>query len=235
MKNTIQILILFVIFIAAQNQSFAQKVLNNCTVTYALKTTENNPINAIMGNAKMITSFKDSKVKTSMNIMGGMVSIDIIMDSNAKKGLMLFAMPMMGKNMAVELDEEGLNKNEENSNSKKSISSIEYKKDGKKIAGYKCKKALVRLDGFTEPVTIYVTDKINPAAKGQIQNQYPGLKGFPLGFEMVQAGIKVSFEAESVDKRAPSDAEFEMKVPEGFNIVGMEELKNLGGLGTFGL
>jgi outer membrane lipoprotein-sorting protein len=52
---------------------------------------------------------------------------------------------------------------------------------------------------------------------------------------MVQAGMKISFEAESVNKNTPSDMEFEMKVPEGFNIVGMEELQNLGGLGTFGL
>jgi hypothetical protein len=135
MKNSIQLIILFVIFVSFQSQSIAQKVLNNCTVTYGLKTSENSPINAIMGNAKMITSFKDSKVKTSMNVMGGMVAIDIIMDAEAKKGLMLFSMPMMGKNMAVELDEEGINKNDEKINSKKSINSIEYKKEKKKIAG----------------------------------------------------------------------------------------------------
>lgn len=235
MKNSIQLIILFVIFVSFQSQSIAQKVLNNCTVTYGLKTSENSPINAIMGNAKMITSFKGSKVKTSMNVMGGMVAIDIIMDAEAKKGLMLFSMPMMGKNMAVELDEEGINKNDEKINSKKSINSIEYKKEKKKIAGYKCNKAILRIEGYPEPVTVYVTDKINPGAKGQIQNQFPGLKGFPLGFEMVQAGMKISFEAESVNKNTPSDMEFEMKVPEGFNIVGMEELQNLGGLGTFGL
>ena len=73
--------------------------------------------------------------------------------------------------------------------------------------------------------------------QSQIQSQIPGLTGFPLMYEIKTQGMNISFEASEVKNYSPDAAYFEMTVPDGFEKLTMEELKEMGmgGMGGFGM
>lgn len=209
--------------------------MSDGTITYDMKLEKDNPMAGMLNGTNMVLSFKGSLMKTSVNVMGGMMSMNIVMDNNAKKGVMLVSAPMMGKNMAVEMTEKDFTDAQQKQKENQSRSKVSYnKKNQKKIAGYKCYQATAKIDGLPDGIILYLTDKIKPMGQSQIQNQIPGLTGFPLAFELNQAGMKILFEASKVDKLAPSDKEFDMSIPEGFDKVTMEEIQGMGGLG-FGM
>lgn len=236
MKNLLTFSLFLLLTVSTFVSASAQKTLTEGTITYELKMPKDDPMASMLGNTNLVLSFKGSLMKTSINVMGGMMSMNIIMDSQAKKGVMLISAPMMGKNMAVEMTPEDIKKSEETQKVNQAKAKIEYdKKSKKKIAGYKCHKAVAKVEGMPEGITLFVTDKIKPVGTSQIQNQIPGLTGFPLGFELVQAGMKINLEAAKIDKTAPADTEFDMTIPEGFEKKTMEELQGMGGLGGFGM
>jgi hypothetical protein len=234
MKNLIKFSIFLLFAVSAFVGTYAQKTLTDATITYNLKMDEGDPMAGMLGNTNLVLTFKGSLMKTSINLMGGMMTMNIVMDATAKKGVMLMSAPMMGKNMAVEMTPEDFKKTEDQQKTNQGKAKIEYnKKSKKKIAGYKCYKAIAKVEGMPDGIILYLTDKIKPIGTSQIQNQIPGLTGFPLAFEINQAGMKLIFEASKIVKSAPADTEFDMTIPEGFDKVTMEELG--GGLGGFGM
>ncbi len=238
MKNLLKFSLFLLLSASILTTVNAQKnALSDGSITYELKMDKNEPMAAMLGNTNMVLTFKGSLMKTTVNLMGGMMSMNVVMDATAKKGVMLMSMPMMGKNMAVEMTSEDFQKADEKQKVNQTKSKIEYnKKSKRKIAGYKCYKATAKMDGMAEAITFYVTDKIKPLGQSQIQSQIPGLKGFPLAFEVNQSGMKIVFEASKIDKTKPTDNEFDMTIPEGFDKVTMEELQSMGGgLGGFGM
>ena len=235
MKNLINLSLFLFLTLSTFMGVSAQKTMSDGTITYELKLEKDNPMAGMLNGTNMVLSFKGSLMKTSVNIMGGMMSMNIVMDNSAKKGVMLVSAPMMGKNMAVEMTEKDFADAEQKQKENQSKSKVTYNKNNKKkIAGYKCYQATAKVDGMPDGVILYLTDKIKPVGQSQIQNQIPGLTGFPLAFEVNQAGMKILFEASKVDKLAPADKEFDMKIPEGFDKVTMEEIQGMGGLG-FGM
>lgn len=236
MRNLIKLSLLFCLTLSTSVAVFAQKTMSDGTITYDMKLDKDNPMAAMLNGTNMVLSFKGSLMKTSVNIMGGMMSMNIVMDNSAKKGLMLLSAPMMGKNMAVEMTEKDFADAENKQKENQAKSKVTYNKNKKKkIAGYKCYQATAKVEGMPEGVVLYLTDKIKPMGQSQIQNQIPGLSGFPLAFEVNQAGMKILFEASKVDKLSPSDKEFDMTIPEGFDKVTMEEIQSMGGGLGFGL
>ena len=237
MKNLIKFSFLFLFTLSFLGTAQAQKTLSDGSVTYEMKLDESNPAAAMLAGATMEFVFKGDMVKTSIN-MGMMMSMNIIMDNKAEKGMMLMSIPMMGKNIAVEMTQEDIQKAKEEQKTNQSKAKIEYfKKNKKKIAGYKCYKAVATLTGMPDPIPLYITDKIKPAGQSQIQSQIPGLTGFPLMYEIKTQGMNISFEASEVKNYSPDAADFEMTVPDGFEKLTMEELKEMGmgGMGGFGM
>jgi len=237
MKNVIKFSFLFLLSLSFLGTTQAQKTLSDGTVTYEMKLDESNPAAAMLAGATMEFVFKGDLVKTSIN-MGMMMSMNIIMDNKSEKGIMLMSIPMMGKNIAVEMTAEDMKKAKEEQKVNQSKATIDYfKKSKKKIAGYKCYKAVATMSGMPDPITLYITDKIKPAGQSQIQSQIPGLTGFPLMYEITAQGMKISFEATDVTTTSPDDTNFEMVIPDGFEKMTMEELKEMGmgGMGGFGM
>jgi hypothetical protein len=235
MKNLINLSLLFLLTFSTHFSVSAQKTMSDGTITYDMKLDKDNPMAGMLNGTNMVLSFKGSLMKTSVNVMGGMMSMNIVMDNNAKKGIMLVSAPMMGKNMAVEMTEKDFADAQQKQKENQSKSKVSYnKKNQKKIAGFKCYQATAKVEGMPDGIVLYLTDKIKPTGQSQIQNQIPGLSGFPLAFEVKQAGMTILFEASKVDKLAPSDKEFDMSIPEGFDKVTMEEIQGMGGLG-FGM
>ena len=98
--------------------------------------------------------------------------------------------------------------------------SIEYVEGTRKIAGFVCNKALVFLPGYTQPFTVYYTEKI-PKEAFQV---YKGLKGFPMYFEGDLKGVKYYSEAKSANPTPQSDSRF--LLPKEYTVVSYEEFKS---------
>jgi len=231
--NMKYVYLVFTFLVCNNLMLFAQKTISNVSITYELKMDKDNPAASMLNGTTMTLSFKEFKSKSNISVMGGMMNMDMIADAKDKKGLMLMAIPMMGKNVAVEMNADEMNQNQDNSVKPE----ITYdKRSKKKIEGFLCYKATVKTSLSGEPLIFYLTDKIKPNASSQIQNQVPGLNGFPLAFEINQMGLKLMMEAVKIDKSLPSDDQFEMKIPDGFEKITMDEFKQMGGgLGSFGL
>lgn len=156
--------------------------------------------------AKLTISFKDAFVKTDFDM--GMVATTVIADGNTKTGLMLFS--MMGNKTASKMSAEDFSQKEKT----KGKYTVEYSDETKEIAGYKCKKANVKLENGTT-LSLFYTEDIQPA-KMNTDFTYEGIKGFPLEMQIDMNGMKVNMVATSVDG-APLPADyFSMTIPEGY-------------------
>lgn len=102
---------------------------------------------------------------------------------------------------------------------------ITYVDGEKTIAGYKCKKASIKLPGSDATGYVYYTEEFG----GESLPNFNGLKGFPLEFEMNQ-GIHMVAVAKEVNLDKQDDKEFAF--PEGFMEVTQEELQQMMGGGN---
>ncbi|AFC26211.1 DUF4412 domain-containing protein [Saprospira grandis] len=231
-----------IFFLALGSTSLmAQKKMEEGYIKYTMNMAggEENPMAGMLNGSEMKVYFLGSQVKTSINMMNGMMNMNIIMDNEAQEGLMLMSIPMMGKNMAVELSKEQMEelKAKQKSNAAASQPTFKYyKRKRKKIAGYRCHKVEVQMPGVSETLTMYVTKKIQPVGQSQIQEQLPGLEGFPLRYEISQGGMKLVFEADEISNKPPKAEVFDKSIPEGYEKTTLEELGGMQGLGGgFGL
>lgn len=218
MKNLKQIaLVAFAIF---STQFYAQTKTG--AVTYEMSMPDNAELSA-MGTNTIKISFNEKSTATQMDMMGGMVSMKTIsIDKNNSKDVRML-MDMMGKKYEVTGGAEGFGNTD--IGSLKDAESVTYdKKSTKEILGYKCYKAMVKMnDGTT--ANFYVTDAIAVQTKADDKIK---LSGFPLEIEINSAKGKITLLATAFDK-APSANCF--VVPEGYKKVTQEELqKELGGM-----
>ncbi len=153
------------------------------------------------------------KTKIVQNTMMG--SQIVISDTKTKESVLL--MDMMGQKMAINMPaptEEDL-KNEE-------LPTFKYDDKTKKIAGYKCKHAIMIVEdenGEVNEIDVYYTEEIPSEANSKLK----GLKGFPLEYAMAPQGMVMTLTAKSVTKEKLPASEF--NVPEGYKTMTMEEFK----------
>ena len=88
MKNLINLSLFLFLTLSTFIGVSAQKTMSDGTITYELKLEKDNPMAGMLNGTNMVLSFKGSLMKTSVNIMGGMMSMNIVMDNSAKKGVM---------------------------------------------------------------------------------------------------------------------------------------------------
>ena len=88
MKNLIKFSLFLLFAVSAFVGAYAQKTLTDATITYNLKMDEGDPMAGMLGNTNLVLTFKGSLMKTSINLMGGMMTMNIVMDATAKKGVM---------------------------------------------------------------------------------------------------------------------------------------------------
>jgi GLPGLI family protein len=99
---------------------------------------------------------------------------------------------------------------------------IEYINETKTIAGYKCKKALIRTEGLVEPMTIYYTSEFSGGTE-----QFGTLDGFALEYSVVAEGVEMIFVATRVEKKKIDDSIF--VAPTEYKVVTQQELQNMYG------
>jgi hypothetical protein len=102
---------------------------------------------------------------------------------------------------------------------------IEYTKDTKQIAGYTCKKAIIKTKD-KNVFNIWYSDALFPNASEQ--TQYTKFKGgCPLEFDMAQNGMKMKLTATKVELGNVSDKVFD--IPDGYQEVTFEQLMQMMG------
>lgn len=210
--------------------TFAQgKIKGNGFVKYEITAVESDdPMAGMLKGSTMAMYISDTNMRTSMNMMGGMMEMDVI-----KKGddtVML--MSMMGKKIKVQQPEEAADKSKVADNG---MTYTANKKKTKEIAGYKCFQVVGKAKDGPE-MTFYVTNKINlsPEGSGGMTQgiEYDKLGGFPLEFTVGGGDQGMTFTAKEVSGKLSKNA-FEYN-DEGYEEMTMEELEKMGMGGGMG-
>lgn len=155
---------------------------------------------------KLTISFKDAFVKTDLDM--GMFGTTVIVDGGSKTGLMLFS--MMGRKTASKMSTQFFSEKEK----AKGNYTVEYSDETKEIAGYKCKKASIKMENGSTLLMFYAED-IQPS-KVNTDFTYEGIKGFPLEMQVDMNGIVVNLVASNVDGSALPTDYFNMEIPQGY-------------------
>ena len=169
---------------------------------------------------EMTTIIKGDKSRLEQSMGMGMSSVTI---TDMKKGSGIVLMDMMGKKIAMEMTKDELEKmNKKKATEKKP--EFKYTDETKEIAGYKCKKAIIVMEGAGELEVYYTEDLPSGANK-----QFEGLKGFPLEYKIAQGPMKIKVSATSVKTEKVDKNLFEM--PDGYDKMSFEEFqKQMGGM-----
>lgn len=102
---------------------------------------------------------------------------------------------------------------------------ITYYDDSKRVAGYDCKKALVKTrNGDT--ATVWYTLKLPPAPFGSQAQFFTMLKGMPLEFNINNEKMIMTVTAEKVSTAAIADSVFNIDTT-GYKDIGAEMLKSM--------
>lgn len=143
----------------------------------------------------------------------------IVSDVDKKNGFI--EMEMAGQKLRMNISTEEFD-SEENK-----FENIEYLDENKNVAGYPCKKAIIKDDNGTPVITIFYTEKI----KNQVQKEFVGLKGFPLEYSMSQNNMNMVMVASEISEQSVSDQAFEKS--DGFQDVSQADLQKMMGGGQY--
>ena len=133
---------------------------------------------------------------------------------NEKKESILL-IDMMGQKIAMKLDIP-----EEQESEKPTI---EYVKGSKEIAGYTCKKAIVKYKN--EEVEVYYTEEIKAHS-----DKISGLKGFPMEYQVTSKGMTIKTTVTEVLIESVPDDKF--TISEEYTLMTFEEFQNMMGGST---
>lgn len=162
---------------------------------------------------EMTIQLKGNKSRVEQNQMMGRNVV--VSDMDRKNGFM--EMEMGGQKLRMNISTEEFDQQESK------IENIEYVNETRNIAGYPCKKAIIKDDGGNLVMTLFYTEKI----KNRAQKQFIGLKGFPLEYSMTQNGINMLMTASVVSEESISDGIFEKS--EGFQDISQADLQKMMG------
>lgn len=170
---------------------------------------------AMMPAMKMGVVFNQEMTKVDMD-MGMMKTLTLF---NLSTHELDTYMDIMGQRKSIKMTKEEIDEQSVDESTYEIIETDE-KAD---IAGYECRKVIIKTaDGSLD---MYVTDEI--ITQGQMNQQYKGLKGFPLRYSMQNGPMNMQITATEVIDRKVTANEFTH--PEGYEAMTMEELMQMGG------
>lgn len=194
-------------------------------ISYKIDVSTDNPdmqmAIGMMQGSTMDLYFKEKTTRAEVK-MGTMMNITTITNENSGDILMLMS-GMIGqtaiKSTMAELEAE---------NADKPNYEISLVDETKEILGYACKKAIMTSEDGLESIFWY-TEEIAISKKGQ-SYMNESVPGFPLQYDLNNNGMKMQMTVSNFEQKLDkkSAALFEMKVPDGYKEMTMEELKNMG-------
>lgn len=223
MKRQFSLLTLTFLFSFLSFQVTAQKTIREGKLVYEITypDMELDANMAAMLPVESVVYFNEDFSRTETAMGMGMSSASIV---NSKTGGVTTLMDMMGTKSAIVMTEEQVK--DARKKSEMSGVKVEVTNETKEIAGYLCKKAILKDDKSQTSFEVYFTDKINSYA--QMSSEWKDLKGCPMQFTVEQGGMKFQMIAKSVSAEAVAADLF--KIPSDYKIVTQEEMmKMLGG------
>lgn len=206
----------------AKKKQFQGKV----TYTISYEGKKMNEVPASMMPTIMMMYLGDGFVKNVL--FTGMGKQSVIFDLEKKSKVSLI--DMMGQQFAIESSYEEIQKEFE----REPEVEIEITDETKEIAGYNCKKIIIRVinskgETSDENYAWFTEDlDVNPNLNFS-QKFFEGVNGLLMEYQMdMSGGMMMKFTATEVEKKKISPKDF--KIPEGYKKVTREELMNsLGG------
>lgn len=163
--------------------------------------------------SEMIFSIKGSKIKIEQELMFG----SQVVISNQEEKTAEILMDMIGQKIHIHVSKEEIEAEETNVKTPE----VTYVKETKKVAGFTCKKALVKTaDGSV--LVMWYTDKISVKHK-----DFQYLNGFPLEYEISEEGMTMHISASKIEEKELGNDHF--GVPDGYTTMTMAELSQMGG------
>lgn len=155
---------------------------------------------AAMLPSEIVMKFKGSKCRTEMvTAMAENITLSDQKDPNS--GLIL--LDVMGSKYAMKVDPAKVEEQ------KKSLPEFEIitSTETKEIAGYICKKAIMKNKSNNEETYIYYSEEL-PYLENSLTSQYKNISGMPLEFNTKLNGITMTIKAKSIEKLKIADSEF---------------------------
>ncbi len=183
----------------------------------------------MMKGMTMEMIFNESFSLTKMNMMGGMMVTQTLVNLDSKDMTMLF--DMMGQKIKVVGNTDKMKKDAGKAEVPK-IDVNEFKSETKEILGYNCYKVEMNVGSENEmKMFAYITPEIKASAKHMQGFEDVNLKGFPLEFTMEMGGMMtMTYTAVEVNKSVDA-ASFKLK-DDGYELKTMEEFQqSMGSLG----
>ena len=218
MKNRIFYVFLFVnLWFGAK--VWAQQKISEGKVVYAITYPDMDldPQMMAMLPAESVVYFKDHWSRTDMNMGTGIYSVTII---NSKTKEVTTLMDMMGTKTATVIPEpeETKDKGKSPDNTK----DFELLNEKKEIAGYPCKKAILKNTDGTS-FELFYTDFI--LSESQFAKQWNNFKGFPMEYVIVTSGFNMKLVAKEVSGETVSDTLF--TIPPDYKLITQEEFSKM--------
>lgn len=179
-----------------------------------------------MKGTKTYVSFMGKKSVTKMDIMGGMVKIDLHNDEN---GAMDMIMDAMGQKIWVNASKLEMDRMKAESDSPLEEMDIEYDKaDTKEIAGYKCHKMTVTFpDNEDASLEAYVTNDLDISASIIQGIEMDQFEGFPLEYVFNNGMMTTTVSA--VEFKKEVDITVFEKNTDGYTKMSLQDLINMSG------
>ena len=164
---------------------------------------------------KMKIKGESSRTEISM----GMGTTTVIFNGEDKSGITL--MDFMGQKFALKMTADELDSEIE----KLPEMNVEITDETKEIAGYTCKKAILKME--EKEYFVYFTEELGSGKINFSNPVFKDIKGVMLEYSFEENGMNMKFSAISVEKKKVADSEFE--IPEGYKIVTQSELEGMFG------
>lgn len=219
MKKILAIAILLSCVISST--SFAQKKATEGTITYEIILDgEMEGMMAAMMPTEIVMKFKGTKSRTEI-ALAMMENIAISDQKNPNGGVVLI--DAMGSKYAMKVDPKMIE------DQKKGMPNYEVTEttETKEIAGFMCKKAILKNKANNEESVIYYTNQL-PYFENSLNAQFSSLKGMPMEFTSKISNVTMTLRAKTFDKAKLDDSLF--SIPADYKVVTQEELmKEFGG------
>lgn len=219
-----KILLSLALIVSSISVNYAQ--ITEGHVTYKIEVSTENPdmemVVGMMQGSTLDIYFKEKMTRAEMK-MGSMMNMTTISDEKSGDILMLMS-GMIGKKAISTTSEEI----EGDAAKEKPKYDVELIDETKEIAGYKCNKAILTDEEGNETVFWY-TEEIEVSKKGQsyLNENVPG---YPMQYEINNGGLVMGMTVTNIAKElSKTDLKlFDMKIPEGYAEMTMEELQQMG-------
>ncbi|GAB4145056.1 MAG: hypothetical protein Fur0041_19770 [Bacteroidia bacterium] len=218
-KQLIALLIVFGsgILLSSCSGGIFKKDISEGTIEFKSEAVGENKPSAMLVPDKMTVKFKDNYSAAELEAGMGFARMKFISDPVKKE--FVSQVNMLDK-FTSKLDMKGV----ETSNYYFPDYTVDYGKETKEIAGYKCKKATLKFKDGSQPVDVWFTNDIN-IKNPNWSNAYYKIDGVLMEYTLKKYGLELHFTATTVTEGSVDQSVF--TVPAGYKTVDNKELEDM--------